>query len=119
MKELWEKLNFPIITGKSIARKIEVLINKYDNYLKYHNECAQVKFAKMFDITKSVGIWLANEEKKFYEMQIKSQGEVGYATSVLVKVHPLKFGKGSVSNSSTCNLPSLSKYIASNLSVFL
>ena len=114
---MWEKLNFPFVTEKSIARKIEALINKHDNYLMYHNECAQVKFAKMFDITKTDGIWLANEYKQFYELQMKSQGEVGYATSVQVKVHPSKVGTESASNSSTCNLPSLSKNVAPNLSI--
>ena len=33
----------------------------------------------MFDITKTDGIWLATEDKRFYKMQIKSQGEVGYS----------------------------------------
>jgi len=76
LKNLWEKLNFPFLTEKSIVRKIEALINKYDKFLKYHNECAQVKFANVFDITKMDGTWLAKEDKQFYEMQIKSQGEV-------------------------------------------
>ena len=116
LNKLWKKLNFPIITETSIAWKIEALVNKYDNYLKYHNECAQVKFEKMFDVTKTDGIWLANEDKQFYEMQMKSKGEVGNATSVQVKVHPSKVGTGSTSNSRTCNRPSLSKNVASNLS---
>ena len=88
-------------------------------FLKYHNKCAQLKFAKVFDITKTYGIWLENEGKNFYEMQIKSQGEVGYATTVHVKVHPSKVVTQNASNSNTCNLPSSSKNevssIASNI----
>ena len=57
-------------------RKIEALTNIF---LKDHNECAQLIFAKVFDITKTGGTWLANEDKQFNnKMQIKLQGEVRY-----------------------------------------
>ena len=33
---------------------------------------------------------MGNEDKQFYEIQIKSTGEVGYVTTVQVRVHPSK-----------------------------
>ncbi len=64
LKKLWMKFNFPIITDKSIVRKIEALINKHDNFLKRPiNECGQIKFSNVFDIVKTDGIWLATEDK--------------------------------------------------------
>ena len=35
--------------------EIQTLINKYNNFLKYHNECAHIKNAKVFDITETDG----------------------------------------------------------------
>ena len=83
--------------------------------MKYQNECSQFKFDKVFDITKTGGIWLANEGKQFYKMRTKSQGEVDYATPVQVKVHPSKLVTQNASSSSTCNLPLSSKNVASSI----
>ena len=117
LKKLHEKLNFPFLKEKSLVRKIETLTNKYDNFLKYHNECAQIKFAKVFDITKTDGIWLANEGRQFYEIQIKSQGEVGYVTTVQVRVHPSKVVTQNASSSSLLS-KNVASTIASNISTF-
>ena len=64
----------------------------------------------MLDITKTDGIWLTNEDKQFYEIQIKSQGEVGYVTAEQVRVHSSKVVTQNAPSSS-----SLSKNVASTI----
>ena len=39
------------------------------------------------------GNWLSNEDKEFYILQVKTDGQAGYCTSKIVKVHPSKAGK--------------------------
>ena len=44
----------------------------------------------MFDITNNIGIWLSQEDKQLYELQIGSKTSVGYKTNRKVKLRPSK-----------------------------
>ena len=82
ISKLWNKLNFPSISKKSVGRKIEKVIEKHDKYLKKpgkKEECSV--FGDLFDITDIKGIWLNLEDKKFYNIQLLSSGEVGHSTN--------------------------------------
>ena len=85
ISKLWNKLNFASISKKSVGRKIEKVIEKHDKYLKKpgkKEECSV--FGDLFDITNIKGIWLSLENKKFYNIQLLSSGEVGHSTNTQV-----------------------------------
>ena len=87
---LWkEQLNFPCLTEQSVKRKINDVIEKYESLRKKGN--ADLLQKEIFDITNQNGIWLSSEDKRFYEFQLQSKGEIGYATSKLAgkkTIHP-------------------------------
>ena len=68
---LWQQFNFPILNNARIITKLKTLIKQYENFCK-HKSKSYVSFDALFDITKSDGIWLSNEDKQFYQQQIKS-----------------------------------------------
>ena len=84
---LWEKMNFPTIGKYSIIRKISLLIMRRKNNIK--NGC-QTSFNNVFDITNARGTWLSEEDRRFYNLQLKGKGKIGYCTNNLVNVHPSK-----------------------------
>ena len=89
---LWQKLNFPILSKDRILIKLKTLIKQYENFRK-HKSKSNVSFEALFDITKSDGMWLSNEDKKFYQQQIKSEGQIGYTTKKVANIntiHPSK-----------------------------
>lgn len=93
LKILWEKLNFPRQSERSIVRKVDIIINKFHNYQKKKSNEIDILFAKIFDITNVNGSWLSSEDKKFYEKQVASNGTVGYTTGKLAQkssIHPSK-----------------------------
>ena len=92
LSDLWLKLSLPKINERSITKKVEILIKKYHSVQK-SKQCFEEKWDYLFDITKVNGNWLRNEDKEFYILQVKTDGQAGYCTSKIVKVHPSKAGK--------------------------
>ena len=45
---------------------------------------------KYYLILQMNGLWLSTKEKKFYKLQVESNGKVGYVTSKSVPTHPSK-----------------------------
>jgi hypothetical protein len=45
LENLWKKMNFPMQSKRTVLRKVENVIIKYDNYLKRPTEDS---FAKLF-----------------------------------------------------------------------
>lgn len=76
---LWdEKLNFPRVSEQSVRTKVEKVLKTYDECTK------RQKFDTLnnvLDVTKQNGVWLSSEDKKLYELQLNSNGDVGYSTS--------------------------------------
>ena len=110
ISKLWNKLNFPSISKKSVGRKIEKVIEKHDKYLKKpgkNEECSV--FGDLFDITNIKGMWLNLEDKIFYSIQLLSSGEVGRSTNTQVSLHPSKIrvcnAKDTTSTSKANNCP--------------
>ena len=89
--QLWEKrLNFPCVSEQVIRFKINVVLKTYDKCVRLnkYDELNQI-----FDVTKQNGQWLSSEDKMLYNIQIKSNGEVGYSTGKFANVktiHPSK-----------------------------
>ena len=75
---------------QSVKRKVENLIEKYDKFLKSPSHRLSENFSNVFDITNEKGIWLCNEDKKLYDIQVLSKGEVGFCTNKKVDIHPSK-----------------------------
>ena len=88
LSSLWLKLNIPTINTISIKRKVGKLISKYQQEQKSKNK--KERWDALFDITSEKGIWLSEEDKKFYKLQIESNGKVGFVTGKKVNVHPSK-----------------------------
>ena len=117
ISKLWNKLNFQSISKKSVGRKIEKVIEKHDKYLKKpgkKEECSV--FGDLFDITNIKGIWLSLEDKKFYNIQLLSSGEVGHSTNTQVSLHPSKVrvcnAKDTTSTSKANNCPGSSSTVS-------
>ena len=70
--------------------------------MKYPTKYNSAKFSNLFDITGIHVVWLSSEDKKLYNLQILSKGNIGYTTLSTVNVHPSK----KINSSS---LPSTSK----------
>lgn len=88
---LWSKLNFPSITRIAAERKITKVLNDYSTFLKFPDgRNVTMTFNKLCDITDLNGVWLGTEDKKLYELQTTTNGEVGYTTAKAVNVHPSK-----------------------------
>lgn len=87
---LWTKLSIPSITHKSAIRKVQNLVSHYQKVVVKCNKKNLDDFEVIFNITNEQGIWLSTEDRKFYELQVKSNGEVGYVTNQEAAVHPSK-----------------------------
>ena len=93
IEHLWNFLNFPVLSSRSVARKIETVLKKYDAYLKRPVGNIHEYFSSLFDVTNKTGQWLCAEDKKLYEIQIQSGGTTGYATAKIASkstIHPSK-----------------------------
>ncbi|ESN93381.1 hypothetical protein HELRODRAFT_180908 [Helobdella robusta] len=93
IEQLWSLLNFPILSLRSVGRKIETLLKKYDIHLKKAVGDMREQFDKLFDVTNKTGQWLCAEDKIFYQIQIQSGGKTGYATTKNASqstIHPSK-----------------------------
>ncbi len=88
LSSLWLKLNIPTVNTISIKRKVRKLISKYQQEQKSKKKNGI--WNALFDITNEKGIWLSEEDKKFYKLQIETNGEVGFVTGKKVNVHPSK-----------------------------
>ena len=91
--DLWDKLNFPVLSVQCIHSKISEVIDAYVIYRKKKNTKFEDNLTSVFDVTKSDGNWLSSEDKKLYEMQIESQGTIRYTTAKLapiLSIHPSK-----------------------------
>ncbi|ESO02929.1 hypothetical protein HELRODRAFT_174404 [Helobdella robusta] len=77
---------------KVYNKNVEVLIKKYHSVQKSKQRFEE-KWGYIFYITKVNGNWLSNEDKEFYLLQIKTDGQAGYCSSKIIKVHPSKAGK--------------------------
>ena len=64
----------------------------------------------MFDITNIKGIWLSQEDKQLYELQISSKTSVGYKTNRKVKLHPSKQKLMEVFDTDINNLETATSY---------
>ena len=63
----------------------------YDKFLrKKLGQQVNEKFKNVFDITNVKGLWLSAEDRKLYEIQLSSDGKIGYASSNFVNLHPEK-----------------------------
>jgi len=91
LKVLWNnKLNFPNVSDQRIIKKLENLMKTYDECVKRRNYDV---LNEIFDITKVNGLWLSNDDKQLYHLQIQSMGQVGYSTGKLASnesIHPSK-----------------------------
>ena len=93
IEQLWNFLNFPLLSLRSVGRKIETLLKKYDTCLKKPVGDMREQFDKLFDVTNKTGQWLCAEDKKLYQIQIQSGGKTGYATTKNASqstIHPSK-----------------------------
>ena len=92
LKELWKKLNFPLVTDGRISTLVSKLIKEYELY-RNHGRQYKSSFLSLFDLTKVDGDWLCSEDKKLYNIQLNSQGRIGYTTSKFAAketIHPSK-----------------------------
>ena len=93
LNSLWNKLNFPVISKQRVKDKVSKLINGYVHYCK--NKKKYVHFEQellvVFDITRIDGNWLCSEDKELHQIQVQSQGSIGYTTAKvapLATIHP-------------------------------
>ena len=90
---LWGKFSFPILAKQTIMSKVVKLIEENDKNRKRKKDSFQVEIENVFDITKTDGNWLCQEDKELYMLQVKSQDKIGYITSTVVpqsSIHPSK-----------------------------
>ena len=69
------------------------LIKQYENYQRRPSSKFEAEMSKIFDITKSNGERLCEEDKKLYQGQVKFGGSIGYITNKkahLSTIHPSK-----------------------------
>ena len=78
---LWAKLNFPLLTEKSAMYRLTCLIKQYEKYQRRPSSKFEAEMSKIFDITKSDGEWLCEEDIKLYQSQAKFGGSIGYITN--------------------------------------
>lgn len=93
---LWEKLNFPVLSKQQVSAKVDKLITSFEKHRKRPNAEFQENLAHLFDITKTNGYWLCSEDKELYKRQIESGGRVGYTTAKVAPmstIHPSKRAK--------------------------
>ena len=91
--KLWHKLNFPVLSKRSVQRKIDLMMQRYDNYLKRPSVHKEASFLNLLDITQLNGEWLCTEDKQLYLTQLASHGTVGYTTLKAASsqtIHPSK-----------------------------
>ena len=74
---LWKKMSFPILSEQATIDRIKKLIGEYERNQRYPKQEFKT-LNSVFDITKTEGQWLCQEEKKRYEKQIESEGKIGY-----------------------------------------
>ena len=93
LNHLWSNLNFPAVSLQRIEQKIQILVNLYVKYRKRQNPAFEKILSELFDITKGGGEWLNREDKELYELQVQSNGKVGYTTKRIAPIstiHPSK-----------------------------
>lgn len=99
---LWEKFSFPILAKQTIMSKVVKLIEENDKNRKRKKDSFQVEIENIFDVTKTDGNWLCQEDKELYKVQVRSQGKIGYVTSTVApqsSIHPSKRVRKSASQS--------------------
>ena len=90
---LWGKFSFPILTKQTIISKLNKFIQEYEKNRKRKKESYEIEIESIFDITKEDGEWLCQEDKELYNLQIKSQGKIGFVTCKTApksSIHPSK-----------------------------
>ena len=90
---MWHKLNFPVLSKRSVQRKIDLIMQRYNNYLKRPSVHKEASFLNLLDITQLNGEWLCTEGKQLYLTQLASHGTVGYTTMKAAStqtIHPSK-----------------------------
>ena len=80
LQELWKKLNIPCQNQRSVKRKVDLVIGKYRKYQQRPTDEAHSTFFQLFNITNEFGSWLNIQDKRFYELQLSSNGDNGYST---------------------------------------
>ena len=93
LHNLWKTFSFPILTKQSIVAKVSKLVEENVKHRKRNNNEFAMELENVFDITKTNGQWLCKEDKQLYNLQVKSQGTIGYVSSKLVPqsaIHPSK-----------------------------
>ena len=87
----WAKLNFPLLAEKGAMYSLTCLIKLYEKYQRRPSSKFEAGMSKIFDIKKSVGEWLCEEDMKLCQHQVKFNGSVGYITNKkapLSNIHP-------------------------------
>ena len=74
------KLNFPLLAEKGAMYRLNCQIKQYEKYQRRPSSKFESEMSKIFDITKSDGEWLCEEDKKQYQNQVKFNGSIGYIT---------------------------------------
>lgn len=75
---LWQKkLNSPTLSTQVVVTKLNDVLETYYECVKRGTYDA---LNDVLDITKKNGEWLCSEDKKLYNLQIESKGQVGYST---------------------------------------
>ena len=94
LANLWTNtLNFPHITIKSIPRKINNLLTRFENHVKRPSSDFTDNLSEIFDITDITGVWKTTEDRNFYEVQKNSRATIGFSTckkAPLSSIHPRK-----------------------------
>ena len=91
---LWMKLDFPVLSERTVKRKLQKLVDLYEKYRREPTQKFEKRLSDLFDITNINGEWRnIKVDKKLYEQQVKSKGKVGYTTSQIAPlstIHPSK-----------------------------
>ena len=61
--------------------RLTCLIKQYEKYQRRPTSKFEAKTSTIFNITKSDGEWLCEEDKKLYQNQVKFNGSIGYITN--------------------------------------
>jgi len=91
--DLWKKFSFPTLSKQVIKSKLLTVIAAYNKNRKKKTDCFEKEKECLFDITKTDGAWLCQEDRKLYNSQVKSNGKIGYVTNKEApksSIHPSK-----------------------------
>jgi hypothetical protein len=91
--QLWRAFSFPELSTQVVMDKIKKVLDLYESYRKRNDHKFDDELKKVFDITKSDGVWMCRQDKELYFLQLKSEGKVGYRTDKAApasSVHPSK-----------------------------